>query len=202
MTVAGQPRADERFVTWVDWEGYGHILEALKRRRLKITYDRGTIELLSPSRLHEAIKRLLGQLVEMALYQAGVDYQPGGSTTFRRKLLDRGLEPDECYYFSDVLPATENEEPEEVPVPDLVLEIEVTRSALDRLGIYQALGVREVWRYSKDHQLRIEVLGEDGYTGADRSSFLPQLAPSELVRLVRLGLQKGSTAMLRDFTST
>lgn len=198
MTTA---RVHQRFVTRVDWEGYCHLLEALSGRKLKITYDRGTVELLSPSRLHEAIKKLLGQIVEMGLLKKGVDYQPGGSTTFRRRLLDRGLEPDECYYLSSVSPASEEEEPEEVPVPELVLEIEVTRSALDRMGIYHALGVREVWRYSKDHQLQIEAWTEDGYRAADRSSFFPELEGSELVRLVRLGLQKGSTAMLREFTS-
>ena len=34
------------------------------------------------------------------------------------------------------------------PPPDLVLEIDISHSSLDRMGIYGILGVPEVWRYS------------------------------------------------------
>ncbi|MBI3927554.1 MAG: Uma2 family endonuclease [Armatimonadetes bacterium] len=198
MTLLDRPEVVERFMTWTDWEGYLHILEGFKDRRIKITYDRGRLELLSPSALHELIKKYLGQLVELLLFETDRDYRPGGSTTFRRQLLDRGLEPDECYFLS-ILPRSEDYDPETWPAPDLAIEVEVTRSALDRMGIYQALAVREVWRYPADHRLRIEVLGEEGYSIGERSTVFADLNPGELPRFVRLGLKEGPNAMLRAF---
>jgi Uma2 family endonuclease len=105
VTLVEGPPAEERFLTWTDWEGYLHILEAFKDRRIKITYDRGTLELLSPSRLHETVKGLLGLLLAMAFLERRIPFRSAGSTTFRRRLLDRGLEPDDCYFLSQVPPA-------------------------------------------------------------------------------------------------
>ncbi|MBI3929800.1 MAG: Uma2 family endonuclease [Armatimonadetes bacterium] len=199
MTLAENPRTEERFTTWTDWNGYLQILEAFKGRRIKITYDRGALELLTPSWLHESIKRYLAQLLDAACYQKDFDYTPGGSTTFRRQLLDRGLEPDECYFFSHPEQIGDHLTPEEMPPPDLAVEVEISRSSLDRLSIYQALGVPEVWCYSIEHTLRILRLGSDGYRAVKSSSYFPELPPDEVCGFVQLGLRKRSNAMLRAF---
>ena len=44
-------------------------------------------------------KKLLGRLIETLSFELDVDIRSGGSTTFKREDLDRGLEPDECYWF-------------------------------------------------------------------------------------------------------
>ncbi|MCE7868803.1 hypothetical protein DYH09_00320 [bacterium CPR1] len=198
MTLIERPEASERFLAWTDWEGYLHALEAFKHQRIKITYDRGRLELLTPSFLHEGIKTYLRQLVEAACFEMEVDYRPGGSTTFRHRLAERGLEPDECYFFSQ-FPEPETYDPEVGPWPDLALEIEVTRSALDRMAIYRDLSVREVWRYSALHEICIERLGPDGYSVSKTSIVLPGLKVCELPRFVQLGFQDGPRAMLKAF---
>lgn len=199
MSLVAKPPAEQRFLSTTDWEGYLHALEAFKHRRIKITCDRGNLELLSPSMVHEAIKMLLGQLLDRVFLDRRVRFLPAGSTTFRRRLLDRGLEPDQCSFLTTIPKPTIDLDPEDVPIPDLAIEIEVSRSALDRLGIFQALGVREVWRYSADHRLTVEVLGPEGYRVAEASSAVPGLAPGELPRFVQIGLESDSLEMLDAF---
>ncbi|MBI3927858.1 MAG: Uma2 family endonuclease [Armatimonadetes bacterium] len=190
----------ERFLARTDWEGYLHVLEAFKGGSTKVTYDRGRLELLSPSALHELIKRHLSQLIDAALFERDIDYRPGGSTTFRRHVLERGLEPDDCYFLT-VLPRPEDYDPDTWPAPDLAVEIEVTPSALDRMDIYREIGVKEVWRYSADHQMTVHVLGSHGYRTQHPSELLPHLDPVELPRFVQLGIAQGPNVMLRAFRS-
>lgn len=200
MTLVHEPvQAEQRFLSRTDWAGYLHVLEAFKGVRVKITYDRGALEFLTTSPTHEEIKTYLAQLVEAAFFEFAIHYKPAGATTFRREILDRGLEPDECYYVSTLPHFVLGQDPETLPSPDLALEIEVTRSALDRLGIYRALGVPEVWRYTAEHRLHVLVLGGDGYEAAERSAVLPALPVNELPRFVRLGVEQGSYAMLLAF---
>ena len=191
-----QPTSGQRFVTSTNWEGYLSVLEAFKGRRIKITYDQGELELLSPSRTHEQTKKVLSSIIEFAGFERNVSFFGGGATTFRRKLLDRGLEPDECYYFNtERLEGPEVSE-EEYPAPDLAIEVEFTQSALNRLGIFQALGVREVWRYTAQHQVFILSLESEGYMEVEKSGFLPFLPPADIVRFAQRGLELRDTTRL------
>ena len=181
-----------RFLSSTDWEGYEKILEAFDGRRVKITFDQGALELVSPSRRHERIKKILAELIEFACFEKGVDYFGGGSTTFKRKALERGLEPDECYYFHSL----DAEEEAEALAPDLAIEVEVSRGSLDRLAIYAALGVSEIWCYSDDHKLIIHAFDSGGYSEAPASRFLPFLLPEVVSRFVQRGLERRNTRLL------
>src|SRR5690242_544086 len=104
MTLVKPPAtAEQHFISWTDWDGYLNILRAFHGVHIRITYDQGTLELVTTSATHEEIKTYLAQLVEAAFFHYGVRYKPAGATTFRREMLDRGMEPDECYYVK-VLP--------------------------------------------------------------------------------------------------
>lgn len=198
MTVVD---AGQRIVLHTDWEGYTKFLEAAESRRVRITYDRGDLELMTPSGLHEQSSRFLSQLVEAVLLQKAIDYRPGGSTTLRIHLADRGLEPDSCYWIQSFdRSGVEVDLDQGHPPPDLALEVEVSRSALDRMGIYWALGVPEVWRLTREGDLLVETLEESGRDlRRTESPTLPGLKVAELPRFVELGLKRGSTAMLQAF---
>lgn len=187
MIVGRQPTAGQRFLTSTDWDGYSNILEALKDRRIKVTYDQGALELLSPSKTHEQIRKLLVTIIEFALFEKRTRYFGGGSTTFRRKFLEKGLEPDDCFYFDTSV--LENADEEDCPIPELALEVEHTQSVLNRLGIYEALGVHEVWRYTSEHRVVILRLGDGGYVEVEKSDYLPFFPGPEVVRFVKLGLK-------------
>ena len=85
------------------------------------------------------------------------------------------------------------------PPPDLVIEVEVARSALNRLEIYAALGAPEVWRFDGE-RLHVHLLGEGGtYAESERSKAFPFLRPAELVRFVEQRKALGEVTLLRAF---
>lgn len=195
--LSARVRSQNRFVMNTDWNGYTKILEAVGNRHVKVTYDRGRLELLSPSQKHESAKCLIACLLETAMNTRRVDYQSGGSTTFRGEDLDRGLEPDACWWIAhcnhvighDVFDTLHD------PPPDLAVEVEITRSSLDRMNIYETLGVPEIWRWSKKGTLTVHCLDAKGtYRRHDTSPTFPWLPLDVVRRFVLMGLSETTTA--------
>jgi Uma2 family endonuclease len=195
MATAVEPRPrtlipEQRVVLYgVGWEGYETILKLIGDRSVpRLTYDRGDLELMAPSYEHEAFKRGLGRIIDAVTEELRIPCIAAGSTTWRRKLKDRGLEPDECFYLAS-FPRVRGKKKIDLeidPAPDLAIEVEISRSALDRMGVYAALGVGEVWRFDGE-TLTVETLQADGsYTPAAVSPSLPMLPLDEVVRWLRL----------------
>jgi Uma2 family endonuclease len=184
----------------VGWEGYETMLKLVGDRPVRLTYDRGDLELMVPSLDHERYKSLLGRLIETLTLELDLPCDAAGSTTWRKQLEDRGLEPDECYYLANAERVVGRKVDLSVdPPPDLAIEIEISRSALDRLGIYAALGVPEVWRFDGE-ALRVEQLQADGtYQEVAVSPSFPFLPLNEVVRWLRLAETMGQTPWLRQF---
>ena len=186
----------------VGWEGYEAMLGIVgDRGTVRVTYDRGDLELMSPSSEHDRLKSRLARLIETLTLELDIPCEALGSTTWRRRPRDRGLEADECYYLANsarVIGKTVIDLDVDPP-PDLAIEVEISRSALDRLGIYAALGVPEVWRYDGE-TLRIETLQADRtYAEVEASPCLPILPRAEVVRWLALAEGRGQTAWLRQF---
>ena len=162
--ILTQPAIAEHLVlNDVSWEAYERLLEVFGDRRLRHSYDDGTLEIMSPLKRHDRAKKLIARLIEMAAYELDIEIQGIGSTTLRRSERRQGLEPDECYYVDheaevrckpDYVPGRD-------PPPDLAVEVDVTSSSLDRMHIYANLGVPEVWRF-QDGQLTFWRLGGSG----------------------------------------
>ncbi len=133
----------------VEWSSYRAIADALRGRHVRVTYDQGNLELMTISRLHAQLSRLLGRLVFVLAEEAGKTLSSAGDMTCEREDLGRAVEPDECFYI-DNEPRMRGKVEIDLsvdPPPDLAIEVEVSRSAASRLPIYAALGVPEVWRY-------------------------------------------------------
>ncbi|MHB2018908.1 MAG: Uma2 family endonuclease [Candidatus Xenobia bacterium] len=204
MTLIDPGKTDNRFVTWTDWDGYLKLLEAFRGRHVRITYDRGALELMTTSPRHELAKTMIRALLECLFEELELDFQGAGSTTFRRRILDRGLEPDECYYLGNIarILTCDGEDEDAVPIPDLAIEVEVSCSALNRMGIYAALGVPEVWRWiaKGEGSLAIHMQTQPGqYDPSPRSRLLPHLDPEDFQRHVRIGITQGQLQALRQF---
>ena len=194
MATIVEPRTrvfepEQRFVLRdVGWDGYEAMLKLVgDRRSVRITYDRGDLELMSPSLDHEEFGRLLARLIDTVTEELRIPCRGLKSTTWRKQLKDRGLEPDECFYLAR-FPQVRGKRKIDLsvdPAPDLAIEVEISRSALDRMGIYAALGVSEVWRFDGE-TLLVEQLQADGtYTTVAASPSLPMLPLDEVVRWVR-----------------
>lgn len=154
------------------WADYQRLLELRGDRSApRISYLEGTLEITSPSRSHEALKSLIGQLVEAWCLESGVEFNAYGSWTLEKKEAEGGVEPDECYVFGEV------RDPER---PDLAVEVVWRGRVLDKLEIYRRLGAREVW-YWRRGRLAVHVLRGDTYEEVARSEVPPEIDLAELV---------------------
>src|SRR5438046_9570204 len=88
--------------------------------------------------------RTLAQLVAIVAEETDQDLFLAGSPTFKRKDLAKGFEPDSCFYIDHAEQVRGKEELDLVtdPPPDLVIEVDITRSSLSRFPIFAALGPR------------------------------------------------------------
>ncbi len=115
-----------------------------------------------------------------------------GSTTLKKQLKHRGVEPDESYYVQNepLVRGRTDLELGKDPPPDLAIEIQLTQSGLNKLGIFAAMGVPEVWLWEED-RLGIFWLQAPGsgetleYVKHDRSRALPGLPFHDLLRFLR-----------------
>jgi Uma2 family endonuclease len=193
--------ADNRFLTHASWDEYTRLLDVFGDRPIRISYDRGRLEIMSPTWDHEKAKGALGSLILAALEENGIDCFTGGSTTFRRQDLDRGLEPDECYWVQSYarMVAVKQLDLERNPPPDLALEIEWTATAIDRMALYASLGVPEVWRFTRLGPLEVHWLVEGKFEIRQESPALAGLRPADLLPWVEKVLVQGTTRTLREF---
>jgi Uma2 family endonuclease len=196
------PRFEQRFVFRdADWEMYQGFLELLGQRPVRLTYDRGVLELMTLSFGHERLAELIGDFVGVITDELDMPRQNGGSTTFNRKDLDRGLEPDKCFYLANEPQVRGKDEIDLAvdPPPDLAVEIDVSRSSIDRLTIYAALRVPEVWRFDGDELTIYRLNPAGGYAQSSTSGHFPQLAMGEIVRFLKLANTMDQTKLVRTF---
>jgi Uma2 family endonuclease len=187
MTVEAPPLGSRFILHDVSWQGYETLLREVGDRHVFITYDRGTLEFMSPSPKHERVSSLITRLIWAYTEELRIPIATFGMTTWRREDLARGLEADNCFYIAnEALVRTRDDlDLERDPPPDLAIEVEVSRSALDRLSIYKALKVGELWCWA-DEKLSIQLLGKDEYEPADRSRNLPGLPPEIVEQFVAM----------------
>ncbi|MFB6276054.1 MAG: Uma2 family endonuclease, partial [Halothece sp.] len=135
----------------VRWQTYQALVQDLATETAgkRLAYDQGTLEIMTPLPEHEVNKRLLGRMVEAATEVLGLEIYSLGSVTWSREDLQRGIEPDECYYITQEarMRGRLSFDLNVDSPPDLAIEIDITSSSLNRLEIYASLGVKEVWRF-------------------------------------------------------
>jgi Uma2 family endonuclease len=200
---AVSPAAEQRFMLYgVDWKSYTRMLRAFDNRPgVRLTYDRGSLEIMTLSYEHESIARLVDRFVVALTEELMLPMSGGRSTTFRRRKRKRGLEPDDCYWLANepLVRGKKRINLRTDPPPDLALEIDITRSSLDRLAIYAALRVPEVWRL--ENQIVVcYLLGSDGrYAASSSSRAFPGLNPADLSPFLALRGQMDENAIVRQF---
>jgi Uma2 family endonuclease len=178
----------------VSWETYVRLLADLQDSSApRMTYDRGTLEIMSPSSEHERYNRTVAQIVEELAVEMDVNIDSLGSTTFRREDIDRGFEPDSCFYIRNVAHVRGKKRIDLSidPPPDLVIEIDITSPSLDKFPIFAKVGVPEVWRFDGS-KLAIYQLAGGAYLERDTSVAFPAVTATDIT-----GFVKESETMLR-----
>jgi Uma2 family endonuclease len=168
------------------WETYQRLMKERGESRVpRFAYDRGELEIMSPSTEHESIAYYIGLLVAMFAEESGVDLYGAGSTTFDREDLERGFEPDACFYVRNagLVRGKPRIDLRLDPPPDLVIEVDITSPSLDKFTIYARASVSEIWRHDGERLAIFELSGE-GYTKIAESKVLPPLTSETLSRFI------------------
>jgi Uma2 family endonuclease len=172
------PEAAQRFLLRdVSWRLYEALLDELTGRPVRLTFDQADLELASLPEEQDRYSRLLSRLVSILAEVAGCPVSTGMPMPLKRRDVRGGcgLEPDRYFYFMHQLPtrAMRDIDLEFDPPPHLAVEIDLAGSSLDRMAIYAALGVPEVWRFD-GKELRVHQLREDGgYVSGEVSPRFP-----------------------------
>lgn len=184
----------------VDWDFYEDLLEQIGDRPLRVTYDNGALEIMSPLPEHEWVSRFICQMVQMISQELEIPIRTQGSTTFRKKVKQKGLEPDECFYVQKEpkLRGKKTFDPGRFP-PDLAIEVDVTSRSIPRMPIYEALGVAEVWRHTGDELIALKLTHDRGFAPIDKSLAFPFLRVSELTQFIDLAARTSEFEALKRF---
>jgi Uma2 family endonuclease len=183
----------------VSWETYARLVDERGDRRVpRFAYDRGELEIMSPSTEHESVAYFLGLLVALFAGVTGVNVYGVGSTTFKREDLERGFEPDSCFYVQNEerIRGKSRIDLDVDPPPDLVIEVDITSPPLAKFPIYARIGVREIWRHDGE-RVSIFVLRGGEYAEIVESTMLPPISGPVLSRFVEESKTLGSAAWTR-----
>lgn len=171
----------------VSWDYYERTLQELDEAgsNVHVTYDRGRMELMSPLLEHEAPKKWIARLIEVYAMEKDIPICLCGSMTCRREDLQRGLEPDECYYVRHMPRSRKRIDLRRDPPPDLAVEVDITSRSIPRQPIYAALGVPEIWRYADEELAVLRRQSNGRYKIAPRSLAFPDLPTKQFSGYVR-----------------
>jgi Uma2 family endonuclease len=184
--------------TWADYERL--LNDLVDRPHLRVSYDRGKLEIMSPLPEHEVYIRFIDDLVRAVSDALGVELEKLGSTTWKSRRLARAVEPDACYYVASAerIIGKRTIDLETDPPPDVVVEIDVTNESLAKFTIYAALGVPEIWRYD-GKSAQFYALNEGSYLGIPESRFLRGLTSVMLAEALEQSKKDGQTTALAAF---
>ena len=184
----------------VRWETFLELADGRSGSVPRMTFDQGVLELMTPRRQHETIGRLIGRVVETYSEVRGIEILSCASTTFKRPDLDCAFEPDESYYIThaDQIRPKDEVDLQVDPPPDLVIEVEITSSAIAKLRLFAAMGVPEVWRHDGT-RLEMLSLDADNYQPLVSSRCLPGLTAAMIDTLLARRFEQGETALIREF---
>ena len=184
----------------IQWETFVDLADQRRGSVPRMTYDEGVLELMNPLRQHEQIGSLIGRLVETYTEVMDIEIQSVASTTFKRKDLQKAFEADESYYIQNAALIRHKEEIDLAfePPPDLVIEVEITSSAIRKLTLFAAMGIPEVWRHDGE-KLRMFHLENGQYEPRDSSWSLPELTPTMINNVLDKRFDVGETQLIREF---
>ena len=192
---------DQCFIlSGISWETYERLLADMQdSHAAHFAYDQGMLEIMAPSHEHESLKHVIAMLVEILAEEMEVDIHGGGSTTFRRKDLARGFEPDACFYIqhAELVRGKKQIDLAQDPPPDLIIEIDITRPSLNKFPIFAALGIPEVWRYDGT-RVAIFTLVDNDYVDRPESVALPKVTSAILTEFIDASKQLKRPVWLRQ----
>ncbi|MDJ0733949.1 MAG: Uma2 family endonuclease [Nostocaceae cyanobacterium] len=184
----------------ISWEGYEQILDALgESRAARVHYYRGMLEIMTPLEAHENSSENIGSLIHILTEELNLNLKTMGSTTLNIPKLQIGVEPDKCYYIQNE-PAVRGKTVDltQDPPPDLILEVDITHTDINKKQLYQEMKVPEFWRYN-GKILTIYLLNNGVYIESETSNNFPILTKSMVYEFLAGCKTEGETQTKRAF---
>ena len=200
LLIQSSTQLDRRVVLEdVTWQTYQALLKDLGNHRAsRLAYDQGILEITVPSDLHEFISRILEAMVRALTEELHMRLRGYGSTTLNREDIQRGIEPDSCFYIQNVdriLGRKLNFETD--PPPDLAIEVDITSSSRRRFGIYLQLKILEVWRYTEQRGVIIYQLQNGEYVECEFSPTFPMVSGAVLMQFLQMAQTEDDNGIIR-----
>jgi Uma2 family endonuclease len=185
----------------VAWDDYEALLAAIgEAPGLRVSYDEGTLQIMTLSPKHESYSRLLERLIDRLSARLGIEILFFGASTMKRRGPTKGTEPDACFYVQSAAaigPKIDIDFDRDPP-PDIAVEIDVHHDSQGKFSLYAALGVPEIWRYDGT-ALAMHRLESGRYVLAAASTALPVLDAQTLTRFLGLAGEKSQHEILLAF---
>lgn len=186
----------------VSWDDFLAFLESPEYHRPRYTYDGRDLEIYTTTLGEGSTTSVLNRLVYGLCYELDLDIL-GCSDSFYSRSCGKGLRTDLCFWFQNerLVRGREFATPDDVPRPELAVEVHRRGSVLDRLTVYAALGFPEIWFY-QDGRLEVLRLGENNQYHSSRASlYLPKVNPTEFPKWIGMAIDDGHLAMVRAYDS-
>ena len=187
------PPASTLTLRGLSWDEYEALLDAVgETSALRISYDEGTLQVMTLSSEHEHYAGLIKDFVRLASLVLRIKVLSFGSTTIKKVHALKGTEPDACFYVQSAGKignkihidfATD-------PPPDIVVEVDISHESMTKLPIYAGLGVPEVWHFD-GRVLTIYRLEQDHYVISPDSVALPVLTSERLTEFLNRAEKEG-----------
>ncbi|MEH2265742.1 Uma2 family endonuclease [Nostoc sp.] len=201
MLVKSTPAEQRTVLQNVSWETFEALLrDTGEDRGSRFAYDCGVLEIMTPLFEHENPKIQFDRLIFALAVELKTKIRSAGSTTLKRKTITKGIEPDICYYIQNE-PAIRGKQELDLktdPAPDLAVEIDITSSSVNKLNIYAALGVAELWRYDGE-VLKFYQLIESEYIEIKFSIAFPLISVSDMNRFIQQSKTMDEIDLVQSF---
>lgn len=197
--VFGEQRV---FLENVSWKTFEALLKEKGDRGVpRFAYDDGVLEIMAPYFDHESSSTLIDHMVYVLCEELGIDCKGAGKLTCKRSKKKKGLEPDACFYIENeaLVRGKKRVDLKKDPPPDLMIEIDISRSSMDKFGIYAALEVNEVWVFDGT-TLAIFERRRNSYRELPFSPHFPGLPlTSKIPEILTRSESIGDIAALKEF---
>ena len=182
-----EPVGEKRSVLrGLSWDAYVQLMDELPQSRgSRLTYDNGILEITVPLEIHEFSGRLIERFITTLVELMGLRIKTIGSTTMKYPKLRKGAEPDNaCYIQNQPLVKGRDVDFSQDPPPDLVVEIDITHTDIEKNAFYSSLGVPEFWRFN-GKVLRIYQLCDREYVEVEASPTFPKVPKERLYAFLK-----------------
>ncbi|MEK6322451.1 MAG: Uma2 family endonuclease [Acidobacteriota bacterium] len=197
------PPASTLILHGISWEEYEELLDALgEANGLRVSYDQGTLQIMTLSTRHEKYVRLIDNMVSLFSIKRRIKVLCYGSATMKKQHKLKGAEPDSCFYVQNAALVGGKSEIDfsiDAP-PDVVVEVDLGHDSLSKFPIYAALGVPEIWRYDGEFMTMYHLV-QDRYVTAPASQALPALSSDTLTEFLSRSHHEDQYEVLLAFES-